>query len=277
MGWPTPAATQSLTPEPTSSTSTQSIRATSTAPVNQSQVRPPGLTKSTILALSISIGIFLIGSAAVMLLVVFRRRRSRATISCDTLVPFVVDDSKETKRSPDQGAEGFNSIQSVHNVSYRRGTSESPLLCNSPSYDVLAPSSTASPSRDHAGTTSESLDAQHGSALHPSASITSLPSGPVDPDLRPMGVHRGHPSSRAKLSLERRYPTAPSGSVPADEVEGTMLVRLPVTLARHVMATMSDLLGRGVTNYGGSENGSDSEPLPAYEPRSLPDVNASPS
>lgn len=58
---------------------------------------------------------------------------------------------------------------------------------------------------------------------------------------------------------------------PSAEDSNTVLLRLPVGLAQRLLATMSGRNPRGGGGeWGGSEDGRDPEPLPAYEPRANP-------
>ncbi|OJT03170.1 hypothetical protein TRAPUB_6277 [Trametes pubescens] len=144
----------------------------------------------------------------------------------------------------------------------------SPSLVSVPSTALLGRSAQSSALAEDGSDTNRALEPQPGRRLQ----IHNPPSengGNARPNATSSDPEKG--TSATPLGRARSRPRDAgtlANLASSSEDQNTVLLRLPVGLAQRLLATISGRNPRGGDGeWGGSEDGRDPEPLPAYEPR----------
>ncbi|KAL1939271.1 hypothetical protein VTO73DRAFT_10074 [Trametes versicolor] len=248
-----------------------------------------GPSTTLIIALSVSLGIPLVAAAVV--LVILRRRRARRAAEHSLQAPVPYDRLEAGERKSDEGLIPSHARRLSGGRYYRREHARDAR----PSRDSVN-SSTASirstaisdvsqndtlPREISTTVRKGSVLAEAGSLLGPEDDPShSTPEPPSHPNPEPVPTHAEsqptgdstHPQAAgAEPSPRSREPPA----VPTMDRPDTVLLRLPAELAHRVMATIAGESAQGREDSRAFQDSQDSEPPPAYEPRSA-DIEAPP-
>ncbi|EIW56119.1 uncharacterized protein TRAVEDRAFT_73738 [Trametes versicolor FP-101664 SS1] len=279
--WVRPAESHSAAVTPTSDGATSSSAAAGTstsdgiAPSSSGDTvaqRPhSGPSTTLIIALSISIGLFL--AATVVLLIILRRRRARRAAEHSLQAPLPYDRLEAGERKSDEGlipSQARNLSGGRYHRRGRAGDARPSRNSVNRSTASICSATISDVSQDDNLLREVSTMVRKGSVL---ADIGS-PVGPGDDpshstpepiptraESQPSGDSTHPQAAGAKPSPRPREPPA----VPSADRPDTVLLRLPAELAHRVMVTIASEAAQGGGNPGTLQDSQDSEPPPAYE------------
>lgn len=236
-----------------------------------------GPSTTLIIALSISLGTSLV--AAAVLLIILRRRRARRAAERLLQAPLPYDRLEAGERKSDEELIPGQVRRLSGGRYHRRGRAHDARLSRNSVDRSTASICSATISDESQGDTLPqvvSTTVRKGSVLAEAGSLLGEP-GPMDdpshsiPEFVPAHAESQptsdstHPETAGvKPSPRPREPP----DVPTADRPDTVLLRLPAELAHRVMATIADESAQGREDSGALQDSQDSEPPPAYEPRS---------
>ncbi|KAL1939270.1 hypothetical protein VTO73DRAFT_10073 [Trametes versicolor] len=276
--WVRPAESQSAAVTPTldGATSSSAAAGTSTsdgiAPSSSGDTvaqRPhSGPSTTLILALSISLGLFL--AATVVLLIILRRQRARRAAQQLLQVPLPYDRLEAGERKSDEGLIAAQvhrpSGGRYHRRGHARGAHPSRNSVNRSTASICS-ATTSDVSQDDNLPPEVSTTVRKGSVLADVGSSRDDPSHstpepvPTRAESQPTGDSTHPQVAGAKPSPRPREPPV----VPSADRPNTVLLRLPAELAHRVMVTIASESAQGGRDPRALQDSQDSEPPPAYE------------
>lgn len=234
-----------------------------------------GPSTTLILALSLSLGLSL--AATVVLLIVLRQRRARRAVEHSLQVPLPYDRFETGEHKLDEGRISGGSHRPLSGRYHRRGHARDARPSRSSldrrTSSIRSTSTISDVPQDDTLPQEISTAVRKGSVVADVGSLDGLRDDPSHATPEPVPMHSDSQptsdpthsqSAGAKPSPRPREPPAVSTTDRPD----TVLLRVPAELAHRVMATIAGSPIQGARDSGALQDSQDSEPPPAYEPRS---------